>query len=52
MASAFHRFYTTCRIKDAGSDALRDARIALIESVAAVIENTLSCFGVSAPDHM
>ena len=52
VASAFHRFYTTCRIKDAGSDALRDARIALIESVAAVIENTLSCFGVSAPDHM
>ena len=52
VASAFHHFYTACRIKDAGSDALRDARIVLIGCVATVIENTLSAFGVSAPDHM
>ena len=52
VAAAFHRFYTSCRIKDAGSDALRDARIVLIGCVATVIENALSTFGVSAPDHM
>ena len=52
LAGCFHRFYTACRIKDAGSDALRDARIVLIGCVAAVIENTLSTFGVTAPDHM
>ncbi|MEA5039268.1 MAG: arginine--tRNA ligase [Clostridiaceae bacterium] len=50
-ATAFHKFYTECRIKDA-EPALRDARIALCACTAAVIENTLSAFGVSAPDHM
>ena len=52
VATAFHRFYTTCRIKGAESDALRDARIVLIQCVATVIENALSSFGVTAPDHM
>ena len=51
VAAAFHKFYTECRIKDA-EPALRDARIALCNAAAAVIENTLSTFGVSAPDHM
>ena len=52
VAAAFHRFYTSCRIKGAESDALRDARIVLIGCVATVIENALSAFGVTAPDHM
>lgn len=52
VATAFHRFYTDCRIRDAGSDALRDARIALGGCAATVIKNTLSIFGVSAPEHM
>ncbi len=51
VATAFHKFYTECRIKDA-APALREARILLCNSTAAVIENALSCFGVSAPDHM
>lgn len=52
VASAFHRFYTVSRIRDAETEALRDARVALIKCVAIVIENTLSVFGVTAPDHM
>ncbi len=52
VAAAFHRFYTACRIKGAETEALRDARIVLIQCVAAVIENALSAFGVTAPDHM
>ena len=51
VAAAFHKFYTECRIRDA-EPALRDARILLCGCTAAVIENTLSAFGVSAPDHM
>ena len=51
VATAFHKFYTDCRIKDA-APALREARILLSCCTATVIENALSCFGVSAPDHM
>lgn len=52
VAAAFHRFYTISRIRDAETDALRDARVFLIRCVATVIENGLSVFGVSAPDQM
>lgn len=51
VAAAFHKFYTECRIRDA-EPALRDARILLCRCTASVIKNTLSTFGVSAPDHM
>ena len=51
VATAFHKFYTECRIKDAAPE-LRRARILLCNCTATVIENALSCFGVSAPDHM
>ena len=51
VATAFHHFYTECRIKGA-EDGLRDARIALANCTATVIKNTLSTFGVTAPDKM
>ena len=52
VAGVFHRFYTACRIKGAESEAIQNARIGLVKCVATVIENTLSCLGVSAPEHM
>ena len=52
VANAFHKFYQSCRIKGADSDALRDARIALCLCTAQVIKNTLATFGVSAPTRM
>jgi len=52
VASAFHRFYTSCRIREAETSDLRDARIELIRCAATVIKNTLDAFGVTAPDHM
>ena len=52
IATAFHHFYTVCRIKEAATPELRDARIQLVHCVAQVIRNALSCLGVSAPDHM
>ena len=51
-ATAFHKFYTECRIKDIEDEKLRAARIGLIKATATVIENTLSAFGVTAPDRM
>ena len=52
VAAAFHRFYTACRIREAETSELRDARIFLIQCVATVIKNTLDAFGVTAPEHM
>ena len=52
VANAFHKFYQSCRIKGAESDALRDARIALCLCTAQVIKNTLATFGVTAPTRM
>ena len=52
VANAFHKFYQSCRIKGADSDALRDARIALCLCTAQVIKNTLATFGVTAPTRM
>ena len=52
VAAAFHRFYTVSRIRDAESEALRDARVLLVRCAATVVENGLSVFGVSAPDQM
>ena len=52
VATAFHHFYTVCRIKEAATPELRDARIHLVHCVAQVIRNALSCLGVAAPDHM
>ena len=52
VATAFHRFYTACRVKDAESDMIKNARIYLCLATAKVIENTLSIIGVTAPDRM
>lgn len=51
VAAAFHKFYGVSRIRDAEAG-LRDARVYLIRCTAAVLENTLGAFGVTAPDQM
>ncbi|MBQ7093281.1 MAG: arginine--tRNA ligase [Clostridia bacterium] len=51
VASAFHKFYGVSRIKDAQPE-VRDARVYLIKCAAAVIKNTLSILGVTAPEQM
>ena len=51
LAAAFHQFYTECHIMGE-RDELRDARLALAESVRMVLELTLSLLGVSAPAKM
>ena len=51
LAGRYHKFYDSCRIKDA-EPALRDARLALCRAARQTIENVLSIIGVEAPERM
>lgn len=51
LASAFHVFYTQCRVL--GNDPeLTAARLLLVEGVGIALRNTLRLLGVSAPERM
>ena len=51
LAARFHRFYNSCRIKDA-EPAVRDARLVLCACTGRVIANALAIVGVTAPERM
>ena len=51
LATLFHKFYNTCRVKDE-EDHLRAARICLCKAAATVIRNVLSLLKISAPESM
>ena len=51
LASAFHRFYGSCRIQGA-EPALQQARIALCIGVRNVIRTVLTMFKINVPDKM
>ena len=51
LASAFHRFYNSCRILGT-EDAVQQGRIALCLAVRGVIRNVLTMFKISAPESM
>lgn len=51
LAARFHRFYTSCRIKEAEPE-LRDARLILCDCTEKVIANALDIVGVTAPEKM
>ena len=51
VASAYHRFYNSCRIMDA-EGAVQQGRIALCLAVRGVIRNILTMFKVSVPETM
>jgi arginyl-tRNA synthetase len=51
LATAFHGFYTQCRVLTEDR-ALTGARLALVEATRAVLRNTLKLIGVSAPERM
>ncbi len=51
VASAFHTFYNSCRVK-CEDENLMIARVRLITSVRTVLKNILSILGVSAPEKM
>lgn len=50
VATAFHTFYDTVRVIDAG--VVQERRLKLVEATKQVLENTLKLMGVSAPEKM
>ena len=51
LATAFHKFYTFCRILGTERK-LAEARVALAVSTKIVLKNGLKILGVSAPERM
>ena len=51
LAARFHRFYNSCRIKDAEPELL-EARLKLCDCTRRVIANALEIIGVAAPEKM
>ena len=51
LATEFHSFYNSCRVKDSNEN-LMAARLKLIESVKIVIEGVLSMLKIDAPEKM
>ncbi len=51
LATKFHKFYATCRVKGE-SDALCQARLTLCADTATVIKNVLSMLKIDAPEKM
>jgi len=51
LASRFHKFYNSCRIKDAEPELL-NARLLLCDCTRRVIANALDIIGVTAPEKM
>jgi len=55
LASAYHKFYDSCRVLPMGDEAvtpLHQARLALCAAARQVLANGLGLLGVSAPDRM
>ena len=51
-ATLFHRFYDSCSVKNAGDDALRDARILLCKAVRQTLCNVLTILNITKPERM
>ncbi len=52
LAALFHKFYDACKVRDAETEQLRDARIVLCKAVLQVLGNVLTLLKVTAPEKM
>lgn len=52
LAALFHKFYDACKVRDADTPELRDARIILCSAVRQVLGNVLNLLKVTAPEKM
>jgi arginyl-tRNA synthetase len=52
LATAFHQFYTECRVLDDENKALSSARLRLCEASRVALARALTLMGMSAPDEM
>lgn len=51
LANAFHSFYNSCKVLN-DDNALRDARLALVDCTRITLRNVLDLLGLSAPERM
>ena len=52
LAAQFHKFYDACKVRDAETPALRDARLLLCSATCQVLGNVLALLKVTAPEKM
>ena len=52
LAALFHKFYDACKVRDAETAELRDARLLLCDAVKTVLQNVLDLLKVTAPEKM
>ncbi len=52
LATAFHRFYTVCRVLDDSQRELSSIRLALCDAVKVVLANGLTLLGLDSPEKM
>ncbi len=52
LAALFHKFYDACKVRDAETAELRDARLLLCDAVKTVLRNVLDLLKVTAPEKM
>jgi len=52
LAAQFHKFYDGCKVRDAETPALRDARMLLCKAASQTLGNVLSVMKVTAPERM
>lgn len=52
LAAQFHKFYDACKVREAETDALRDARLLLCSATRQVLGNVLAMLKVTAPEKM
>lgn len=52
LADLFHKFYEKCRVLNAETNELKEARLALVSAAKITLGNSLSLLGVTAPERM
>ena len=52
LAAQFHKFYDSCKVRDAETPELRDARLLLCDAARQVLGNVLGFLKVTAPEKM
>jgi arginyl-tRNA synthetase len=52
LADLFHKFYENCRVLNAETEELQEARFSLVKAGKIVLGNTLALMGIDAPERM
>lgn len=52
LADLFHKFYESCRVLNAETEDLKEARLALVQAAKITLGNTLGLLGIDSPERM